>query len=90
MPVIQSTAPQRSVRVRQRLRKATNLSLSVDVLEAAKALELNISQVCDSYLRQLVMQEQERRWRSDHADFIAAYNATIETEGLPLDQWRTF
>jgi len=90
MPAMQSTAPQRSVRVRQPLKKATNLSLSVDVLEAAKALELNISQVCDSYLRQLVMQEQERRWRSEHAEFIAAYNATIETEGLPLDQWRTF
>jgi len=61
-----------------------------DVLDAAKALELNISQVCGTYLRELVMQEQKRRWRSDHADFIAAYNATIDTEGLPLDQWRTF
>jgi antitoxin CcdA len=38
----------------------------------------------------MVTQEQERRWRSDHADFIVACNATIEAEGLPLDQWRTF
>lgn len=90
MSAIQASALQRTARVRQPLKRATNLSLSVDVLEAAKALELNISQVCDTYLRALVTQEQTRRWRSDYADFIATYNATIETEGLPLDQWRSF
>ena len=71
-------------------KRATNLSLSTDVLEAAKALEINISQVCDNYLRALVRREQERRWREDHAGFIAAYNATVEAEGLPLDEWRSF
>ena len=90
MPAIQTTTPKRSARARQPLKRATNLTLSADVLDAAKALELNISQVCDTFLRQMVTQEQARRWRSEHADFIAAYNATIEAEGLPLDQWRTF
>lgn len=71
-------------------KRATNLSLSRDVLEAAKALDINISQVCDNYLRDLVRREQERKWRADHADFIAAYNATLEAEGLPLDEWRSF
>ena len=88
MPAIQATAPKR--RSRQPLKRATNVTLSADVLDAAKALELNISQVCDNHLRHMVAQEQERRWRSEHADFIVAYNATIEAEGLPLDQWRTF
>ena len=41
-------------------------------------------------LREVVRREQERKWREDHADFIAAYNATIEAEGLPLDEWRSF
>lgn len=71
-------------------KRAINLSLSSDVLEAAKDLQINISQVCDNYLRDLVRREQERKWRADHADFIAAYNATVETEGLPLDEWRSF
>ena len=71
-------------------KRATNLSLSSDVLEAAKHLEINISQVCDNHLREVVRREQARKWREDHADFIAAYNATIETEGLPLDEWRSF
>ena len=71
-------------------KRAVNLSLSNDVLEAAKQLDINISQVCDSYLREVVRREQERKWREDHAVFISAYNATIEAEGLPLDEWRSF
>ncbi|HAT51644.1 MAG: type II toxin-antitoxin system CcdA family antitoxin [Nitrospirae bacterium] len=69
---------------------ATNLSLSNDVLEAAKSLGINISRVCDNHLREVVLREQEHKWREDHADFIAAYNATIEAEGLPLDEWKSF
>ncbi len=71
-------------------KRATNLSLSVDVLEAAKLLKINLSQVCDAHLREVVRRERERRWREEHADFLAAYNATLESEGLPLDAWRTF
>ncbi|WP_396435481.1 type II toxin-antitoxin system CcdA family antitoxin [Limnohabitans sp.] len=71
-------------------KRAINLTLSSDVLDAAKHLAINISQVCDSHLREVVRREQERQWREDHADFIAAYNATIEAEGLPLDEWRSF
>ena len=71
-------------------KRATNLSLSSDILEAAKRLKINVSQVCDQHLREVVRVEQERQWREDHAGFIAAYNATIEAEGLPLDEWRSF
>ena len=39
MPAIQTTAPKRSVRSRQPLKRATNVTLSADVLDAAKALE---------------------------------------------------
>lgn len=87
MPAIQTARRARSGLPGKR---ATNLSLSSDVLDAAKQLDINISQVCDNYLREVVRREQERKWREDHADFIAAYNATIEAEGLPLDEWRSF
>ncbi len=89
MPLVQVAAPDRAP-PRQNAKRATNLSLSADVLDAAKLLKINVSQVCDGHLREVVRREQERRWREEHADFIAAYNATIEAEGLPLDEWRTF
>ena len=71
-------------------KKATNITLSADVLTEAKALGINISQACDQFLRELVRGERERRWQQDHAEFIAAYNQTVAKEGLPLEKWRTF
>jgi antitoxin CcdA len=78
----------RSSRIVPPGKRAINLSLSTDVLDAARQLDVNISQVCDSRLREIVRLEQELKWREEHADFVAAYNATIESEGLPLDEWR--
>ena len=71
-------------------KKATNITLSADVLADARRLGINISQACDTYLRELVRREQERRWVEQHGDFIVAYNTTVEAEGLPLEQWRGF
>lgn len=78
------------VRAKAGHKRATNVSLSADVLAAARELGINVSQVCDAHLRDVVRAEQKRRWRTEHADFIAAYNAIVRTEGLPLDAWRTF
>ena len=58
-------------------KKATNITLSADVLSEAKALGINISQACNQFLRELIAREQERRWLNDNADFIAAYNASV-------------
>ena len=88
MPVVPAAPLKR--RPRQTVKKATNVTLNADVLNAAKALGINVSQVCDQRLREVVAQELDRRWRSEHADFITAYNTTLEQEGLPLDPWRTF
>ena len=60
------------------------------MLEAARQLDINISQVCDRSLREVVRLEQERKWREEHADFISAYNATVGDEGLPMDEWKSF
>ena len=72
------------------LKKATNITLSADVLADATAFGINISQACDGFLRERVRQERERRWLSQNAEFIAEYNKTLESEGLPLDQYRSF
>lgn len=89
LPAVQAPTAKRPSDTRRPVKRAINLSLSVDVLEAAKSLQINVSQVCDNHLRDVVRRELERRWREEHADFIAAYNGTIDTEGLPLDEWKT-
>lgn len=80
----------RSIRVNAAGKRAVNLSLSKDVLSAAKELGINISEICDSHLREIVRSELQRRWKIDHAEFISAYNETVDKEGLPLEQWRGF
>lgn len=71
-------------------KRATNISLSMDVYEDAKQLGINLSQTCDQLLREVIRGEKARRWATEHADFIKAYNRVSEAEGLPLDQWRSF
>lgn len=88
MPNVPSPGPDFRPCVRGSAKRAANLSLSADLLDAM--VKINLSQVCDSHLREVVRGERERRWRAEHADFIAAYNATVEAEGLPLDGWRSF
>jgi antitoxin CcdA len=91
MPTVQTQAVKKSgPRTRQPAKRSTNLSLNADVLDAAKALQIDISHVFDTHLRDVVRREQESRWLNEHADFVAAYNASIDAEGLPLDEWRTF
>lgn len=71
-------------------KRPTNISLPVDVYKDAKELGINISQVCEQHLRQTIRMAKERQWNEQHADFIAAYNKTVEDEGLALQEWRGF
>lgn len=71
-------------------KKATNLTLNVEVLAEAKKLGINISKACDAFLECLVKQEKERRWNAENIEFINEYNQITESEGLPLEKWRTF
>ena len=71
-------------------KKATNITLSLEVYNEAKVLGINLSQTCERSLREAIRTERERRWADQYADFICAYNQTVEQEGLPLAQWRSF
>ena len=64
-PAAQALASRRSTHVALLLPMLSN-ALFVDLLEAAREMNINISQVCDTHLREVVRQEQARRWR--HGD----------------------
>jgi antitoxin CcdA len=72
------------------LKKATNLTLNMEVLAEAKKLGINVSKACDAFLESLVKEEKERLWKLENAKFIREYNQITDEEGLPLDKWRTF
>ena len=58
-------------------KKATNLTLNVEVLAEAKKLGINISKACDAFLESLVKQEKERRWNAENIEFINEYNQSL-------------
>lgn len=71
-------------------RKATNLSLDSNLVEAARELGINLSRACEDGLRREVALEQGRRWQEENKEGIAASNAYVEKHGLPLEKYRLF
>jgi antitoxin CcdA len=71
-------------------KRPTNISLSSDVYDDAKRLGINLSQTCDRLLREVIRQENAKRWAAENAEFIEAYNLVSQADALPLDQWRSF
>lgn len=71
-------------------KRSINLSLNSAVLDQARELGLNISQMVDQLLANEVEKAYWARWNTDNAQAIADYNARIEREGLFSDRWRTF
>lgn len=71
-------------------KKATNITLSMDVYQAAKVLGINISQVCEQRLREEIQRRKEQQWNEEHAEFLEAYNKRVIEEGVALQEWRAF
>jgi antitoxin CcdA len=65
-------------------KRALNVLIDANLLEAAKKSGLKFSAVMDKALRQ----ELAERWSTDNAGAIAAYNDRIERDGLWIDRHR--
>jgi antitoxin CcdA len=71
-------------------KKATNLTLNSKVLALARELGMNVSQTVDQLLTEEVKRRYWEKWNEDNKENIAAYNARIAKEGLPLAKYRMF
>lgn len=75
----------------ERTRKiATNLSARADLVAAAKALGINLSEVFESALADAVRSHQQQAWLAENRDAIEAYNVRVARDGLFSDAWRKF
>lgn len=71
-------------------RKATNISLDLDLLEQARALEINISRACERGLAEQIEEVRAERWRYENAEALASSNDYAQNKGLPLARLRQF
>jgi antitoxin CcdA len=81
----QSPRPPRGFAVSRRsptgAKRATNVSLRGDLLEAAREAGVNLSATLERALLEELARLKRRQWREEHAEAIAAYNQQFEKHG---------
>lgn len=76
--------------VSPRKRRAVNLSLDADIVDAAKAAGINLSRITEAALRAATKAEMERRWKEENRAAFDYWNAWVAENGLPLAKYRMF
>jgi len=74
----------------RRRKKATNLSIDIDLLDRAKRLKLNLSQVVETGLVEAIRRHERAQWLEKNRAALDAYNDHVERQGVFSDGLRSF
>jgi antitoxin CcdA len=83
-------SPSRSPRRSRALRRATNVSLSADIVAEARELDINLSQACERGLVETIAETRAARWLEENREALESSNRWVEANGLPLAKYRLF
>lgn len=72
------------------LRRTTDILLDQTLLDAARELDIDLSQACEQGLVREIKAVREDRWREENAEAIESYNRYVAEHGLPLAKYRRF
>jgi len=65
-------------------------SVDKDLIEQAKAMHINLSQILETSLVEILGEKQKEAWRKDNRDAVNAYNRRVEEQGVFSDGLRRF
>jgi antitoxin CcdA len=71
-------------------RKSVNLSIDVDILAEAKALNVNVSRAADAGIAQAISKRKAELWLQENREAIEENNRFFEEHGLPFAEYRGF
>jgi antitoxin CcdA len=71
-------------------KKAVNLSISADLLQAARSNEINLSATLEAAVADQLRLVRRRQWLKENHEAIHAYNRDVEAHGTFSDGLRTF
>ena len=71
-------------------KKAANLSVDGELLDSAKHLKLNLSQVFEAGLNAAIREKQREQWLNKNRAALEAYNEHVERDGAFSDGMRSF
>ena len=63
-------------------KRAVNLFVDADLLDEAKRLRINLSELLEHRLRIIVRAEREKRWVEENREAIESINQFIDRHGL--------
>jgi antitoxin CcdA len=66
------------------IKRKTSLTLDAEVLDGAKALDINVSAVAEAALKSAVASARHAQWLQQNAEAFAAQAAWHERHGHPL------
>ncbi|WP_421927024.1 type II toxin-antitoxin system CcdA family antitoxin [Neoaquamicrobium sediminum] len=71
-------------------RKSVNLSIDVDILAEAKALNVNVSRAADTGIADAISKRKAELWLQENREAIEENNRYFEEHGLPFSEYRGF
>ena len=71
-------------------KRATNLTVDTALLEEARSLGLNLSQVFEAALAVAVRQRRNELWKEKNRAALDAYNEHVDRDGVFSDGLRSF
>ncbi|MEG3154003.1 type II toxin-antitoxin system CcdA family antitoxin [Sphingomonas sp. RB1R13] len=71
-------------------KRATNVSLSEALVAEAKQRGINVSRSCEEGLARAVKARREAEWLAANRVALESNHSWIETNGIPLSQFRKF
>ena len=71
-------------------RRATNITLPIDLLAEARTAGLNVSQVCERGLIAEIAAMRARQWLEENREALESSRRYVEQNALPLAAYRRF
>jgi antitoxin CcdA len=71
-------------------KRATNVTVRSDLLEAARSYGINLSATLESALGEELRRLRQQKWLNDNREAITAYNEHLEKHGVFADGLRKF
>ena len=71
-------------------KRAANVSIRVDLLDAAREAGVNLSATLERALADELASLKRARWREENREAIAAYNEYVDAHGVFSDGVRSF
>jgi antitoxin CcdA len=69
-------------------KRAVNLFVDADLLDEAKRMRINLSEILEQRLRTIVKAQQEKRWLEENRAAIESINDFIDRRGLLASRLR--